>query len=225
MSEMVTPQTDLRRNRVAAWLLAATLGTSAAAVCAHEGEDHGQDGPAPPVAALAADAPRASAQTDVFEVVAVLQAPPQSEVNKAGGQATTLTLYIDDFATNAPTEQAKVEVESGSYKASATMQSPGVYTAAAAALAPPGQYPLTISVETDDAADLLSLTLDTRPAPQGPSHGSEEELAHAWLPGWAWGLGMAAALLFGGVGITRLTRARQRHASTLPTNTKTDAAL
>ena len=83
---------------VRTFIAAALLAGVALSASAHGGEDHGEA--AAPVIGTAM-APRASAQTEDFELVAVLT-----------GQ--TLTFTLDRFATNAPVLDALVEVESGS---------------------------------------------------------------------------------------------------------------
>lgn len=118
---------------------------------AHGGEDHG-DTAAP---ALEADiAPRAVAQSEEFELVAIL----------AQGK---LTLYLDRYTDNAPVADAEIEVESGAFKAIATPIGPGVYAVPGQAFAKAGNYPMTLAVQTRDSADLLSATLE-HPGPAAP---------------------------------------------------------
>ena len=137
-----------RRNVMAAVVFAVLAGTA----WAHGGEDHGGEAaPAPP----AAVAPRANAQSEEFELVAVLQ-----------GEQLTLTL--DRFATNEPVADAKIEVESGSVlKANATQVSAGLYAlrVPAGVFAKPEKYPLTITVQAGKSSDLLTATLDLTPPP------------------------------------------------------------
>ena len=115
----------------------------------HDGDAHGSPTP------TAESAPRAQAQaqTDAFELVAVL--------TPAGTGPAQLTLYLDRFDTNAPVTHATVEVESGPLKAVAKAVEPGVYTVPGQAFAEAGRHPLTISVQADDNADLLEATLVT----------------------------------------------------------------
>ena len=79
---------------------------------AHGDEDHGAK---PVQAVIATNTPRLSTQTDQFELVGVLQ-------------DKVLTLYLDQFGTNTPVPKAQIELESGSWKATATEVSPAVYT-------------------------------------------------------------------------------------------------
>ena len=136
-------------------------------------EGHDQRGPAP--AASATLAPRIEAQSEAFELVAILE----------GGK---LTLYLDRFASNEPVPNARIEIESGAFKAVAQAGDAGTYTAPADALAKPGQYPLVFTVQADDAADLLNGTL-TVPQPAGQSaHG------HSWTEWLVWIAGALIAI-------------------------------
>ena len=110
----------------------------------HGDEDHGSE----VAAAVAADnAPRASAQSEEFELVAVLQ-------------DKQLTLYLDRYATNEPVADAQIELESGALRAVATQIAPGAYAISRRGFAKPGKYPLTISVQAGDTGDLLTATLE-----------------------------------------------------------------
>ena len=133
-------------------------------------------------------APRTSAQTDEFELVAV------KEDKK-------LTLYLDRFATNEPVADAEIEVESGALKAVAVQVAPGVYSLPGEVFAEPGKYPLTISVQAGDSADLLTATLDLA--------STAVSVAHA--PGWdKWAVwGASGTLLLAGAGLVAVRRRKQ----------------
>lgn len=75
--------------------LSLALSTLSWGAWAHGGEDHGDA--AEPVASVGM-APRASAQTEDFELVAHMQ-------------GNTLIVTLDRFATNAPVSDAQIEVE------------------------------------------------------------------------------------------------------------------
>ena len=115
----------------------------------HGDEDHGDGDHGSEVAAAvsAGSAPRASAQSEEFELVAVLQ-------------DKQLTLYLDRYATNEPVPDAQIELESGALRAVATQFAPGAYAIPREGFAKPGKYPLTISVQAGDTGDLLTATLD-----------------------------------------------------------------
>lgn len=152
---------------------------------AHGGEDHG-DG-AKPVSA-ANIAPRAEAQTELFELVAT----------PGNGQ---LTIFVDRFASNAPVTGAKVEVESGSWKAVAQAAGNGSYRVNAPQFARPGSYPLLFTVEAGTDTDLIETTLVV------PEAAKPEAAVHLPASGamWWWVGGGLAAL----AGISLLLKRRR----------------
>ena len=151
---------------------------------AHGGEDHGG---APTTTAPGDIAPRASARTEDFELLAVL----------AGGK---LTLYLDRNADNAPVAGAAIEVESGAFKAVAKEVAPAVYALPGDAFAKPGKYPLTISIQAGETADLLNATLDLAAPEPAIEH------VHSWDEWAVWG--GAGVVLLAGVGLVLLRRRR-----------------
>ena len=144
-------------NRILLLTLTVALPLS---VWAHGGEDHG-DAPAP-VAAVSAS-PRLVTSTDQFELVGVLE-------------GKVLKVYLDQFGTNAPLAKARIELESGTWKAVATELAPAVYTVPAERLAQPGKYPLAVSVQVGDEADLMSGSLEVTPAKTGVASISAQRL-------------------------------------------------
>lgn len=153
------------------------LLTMATSVFAHGGEDHG----APPPVVSQAMAPRAIAATDEFEVVAILE-------------EKKLVLYVDRFTSNEPVTNAKVEVEGAGLKGLASESAPGIYVMDVATPLPSAKHPLTIAIETDDSADLLSASLDTTLLQ------TEEPHVHGWSEWVVWIVAaflllLAAALL------------------------------
>ena len=128
-------------------------------------------------------APRASAQTEDFELV-------------AQAQGTTLTLTLDRFATNEPVADAQIEVESGIVlKQTAKQIAPGVYMVQATPFGVPGSYPLSFFVQSGDTSDLMATTLEiAAPTPDsGHAHGGVKWAA--WAAWAAWAVS-AAALVF-----------------------------
>lgn len=142
----------------------------------HGGEDHSHDA-AP--AAPADIAPRAVAQSEDFELT----------VLKTGGR---ILLYLDRYADNAPVTGAEVTLESGTYKAVAKETEPGLYTlpgdATGMAFSKPAKYPLTLSVQAGDTADLLAASLDLTEPEVTVEH------VHSWDEWAVWG-GAASVLL------------------------------
>lgn len=150
---------------------------------AHDGVDHGE-------AVASSDvndvAPRAVARSEAFELVAVLA-------------SDKLTVYLDRYADNTPVAGAGIEIESGAFKTVAQPIAPGVYEAPAAALARPGHYPLTVSIETADSADLLSATLEV----------AEPDAAHPVRNGLVWsGIAAGAVWLLAGIGFVLRRRGK-----------------
>jgi len=150
-----------------------------------DGHSHGEAAKPEMTAGIA---PRTSAQSDEFELVAVL----------AEGK---LTLYLDRYADNAPAPDAEVEIESGAYKAVAAQIAPGVYSVPGQAFDQPGRHPLTISVQTGDSADLLTATLDIAASAAGVEH------VHSWDEWAVWGA--AGSLLLAGAGLVAVRRRKQ----------------
>ncbi|MBK6973303.1 MAG: LPXTG cell wall anchor domain-containing protein [Sterolibacteriaceae bacterium] len=174
-----------KRNRIVLLAVATVLfGASSSTALAHGGEDHGGEATHSPTVATA---PRASAQTEEFELVAVLE-------------GKELTITLDRFATNEPVADAQIEVDSGALKAVATQIAPGVYSIPGDGFAAPGKYPLAISVVAGESADLLTAMLDLAPPVTGVEH------SHV-TSGWGiWGA--AGALLLAGGGLLAM---RRRH--------------
>lgn len=168
-------------------LLATALLAVAFSAFGHGGEDHG----APPPALSQSVAPRAGAATADFEVVAVLE-------------GRRLLVYVDRFASNQPVAGAKVELEADvpGVQGLLSETSPATYVIQLAADFPAARHALTISIETSDNADLLSLILDTsqRPSTAAPH-------THAWSEWAVWLL--AAGLLLAGAALLLLRRRRQ----------------
>ena len=123
-------------------------------------------------------APRASAQTEDFELLMVLQ----------GRQ---LIIYLDRFADNQPVLDAQLELESAGLKAIAKQSSPGVYVLDLPKgwLEKSGKYAFSISVEVGDLGDVMTASLEI------PELNDTHQDAHAsaFSTWWKWLL--AATLL------------------------------
>ncbi|WP_157953566.1 LamG domain-containing protein [Zobellella maritima] len=127
----------------------------AAPLHAHEGHDHA----APERTAAAITSPRASAHSELFELVAI---PDE----------THLIIYLDRWQDNAPVTGATLELESGNWQVEATELSAGTYRVEAPFVTSPGQYELMFTISTQDDLDLLATTLDISapPATTVPEH-------------------------------------------------------
>ncbi|MCP5269386.1 MAG: LPXTG cell wall anchor domain-containing protein [Zoogloeaceae bacterium] len=150
---------------------------------AHGGEDHGESKPA--VAAPTTTQMRTGTASADFELVAVVE-------------DSKLMLYLDHFASNEPVADAKLEIESGAFKAMAKPMAAGIYAAPGEHFSSPGQYPLAITVEAGDRFDLLSATLDRSVPEAGVPH------THGWSE-WAVWSG-AGILLLAGAGLIAIRR-------------------
>ena len=127
-------------------------------VFAHGGENHGE---AKAVVAATAG-PRLTAQSDIFEIVAI---PSSAD----GGK---LALYLTDYWTNAPVVDAVIEVTAGDATEKAKAVA-GRYEIPATYVTTPGHYPLTFAVTSGDRSDLLIGKLDIpEPAPPPVRHDS-----------------------------------------------------
>ncbi len=171
-------------------------------VRAHEGHDHGT----PPAAITTPMAPRADAQSEQFELVAV-------------ARGDTLTIYLDRFATNQPVTGASLDIDTPSGTLKPLETAPGVYVAAVQLH--PGAHDLAITITADVSVDLLTTTLRIPEAARSgvglpwtaPANAADRGLTsaarEATNEGWSaliWSvLGFA-----GGVGVAGLL-ARRRH--------------
>ena len=173
------------KRSTASVLAAATLAATllAGRAHAHEGHDHAE---APPPSIEMA--PRASAQTADFELVAVLE----------DGK---LLVYVDRFGSNEPVADAQVEIDDGAASTAAAQIAPGVYALSGERFAAPGAHPLTVSVQSGNTADLLVATLEVpAPAPtRGAAVSGPASSATAWLTATpaAWWAAPAAVALAG----------------------------
>lgn len=175
----------MKRHTLICTLLLSTLLTPVLAL-AHGDEDHSGDAAKP--ASVANIAPRAEAQTELFELLATADS----------GQ---LTVFFDRYASNEPVSGAKVEVESGDWKAIAQAAGNGSYRVSAPQFAKPGSYPLLFTVAAGADNDLIETTLVVAEA--------AKPAAAARLPGagsmWWWVGGALAAL----AGISLLLKRRR----------------
>jgi hypothetical protein len=94
-----------------------------------------------------------------------------------------LTLYLDRFATNEPVTNAAIEIESGAFKATAQSSGNGTYTAPAATLTKPGQYPLVFTIRAADETDLLDGTLAVPSAQGEATHQHSQREYLFWIVG------------------------------------------
>lgn len=159
------------------------LGGSSAAF-AHGGEDHG-DTSAAPVAT--SSLPKIEAKSDQVELLGIYE---------NGG----LTLFLDDFNTNAPITGAAVEVSVDTQSEKAMESAPGVYRITLPVLEKPAVHALVFTIEGEQLGDLLDGKLDTRKPAAEAVH------AHSLFSWREWGVGIAVALLIIGVIFSKFRR-------------------
>jgi RND family efflux transporter MFP subunit len=134
----------LRAPLLALLLVAAPFAT----LHAHEGHDHGDAPPPPEIRA----APRATAASEAFELVAVAE---------NGG----LTIWLDRFATNEPVVGATIDVETPAGPAIATATGEVYRLDDAPWAGTPGSHELLFTVADGAAFDFLTAAL-TIPEPK-----------------------------------------------------------
>ncbi len=159
---------------LAALLVAAVVAVlTAAPAWAGPGHDHGDEAPVTVGEAL----PRFAAVSEIFELVGVLS-------------GTKITLYLDRFADNSPVRDAKIELEVGSAKVTATKQGDDAYEVMLAEAPEPGVLPITATVTAGNEVDLLAGELDIPEA----AHADAAAHTHSWTEYAGWAAGGIAAL-------------------------------
>ncbi len=159
--------TVFSRTGLLRWLGLAVL-LFAAPLQAHEGHDHGE---APAPLPVGESGPRFAVASDLFELVGTLH-------------DHTLTLYLDDYASNAPVAGAGVELEFGPHKYQAKETEPGVYQLDLPA-PQPGRHALLFTLQAGENSDLLTANLEI--PPPGPK---AAPAAAGFDPRWLAGLGV-----------------------------------
>jgi len=141
-------------------VLAALLALPAQA---HEGHD--DDAPAATGTAL----PRFAAESDVFELVGVVN-------------GTHITLYLDRTEDNTPVAGAQVELDVGSMKLPVREVATGEFEGTLAAALPEGTTAVTALITTDTESDLLAGEWDIHaPHEDSPAKASAPGGLQAWL--------------------------------------------
>lgn len=146
--------TFLRSGAFAALLFLLAAGHAAA----HEGHSHGDE--APPEAVQSA--PRATAASALFELVAVAKGP-------------SLTIFLDRFDTNDPVTEATVMVETPTGPATAVADAE-VFLLEAPWAAEPGTHELLFTIEAGTDVDFLMASLTI---PQPPVAAARTSVLHA----------------------------------------------
>jgi hypothetical protein len=137
--------------------------------------DHG------PAAASGLALPRFTAESDLFELVGVLN----------GKQ---LTLYLDRFADNAPVPDAQIELDLAGVRVMVAQHGEAEYQVMLAEPPAPGLLPITATVSVGNDTDLLAGELDLHAGGEG----GETAPARRWrtLAVWTVAGSSGLALLF-----------------------------
>ncbi len=168
--------------RLPALWAAVLLAALVAPAVAHEGHDHD----APPAPQSTASAPRAETASDTVELVVIAR----------GGE---LELYIDDYRTNAPIENAAVEVETAAGPEVAKPEAGQPYRLAAPWALKAGRHDLVVTIMVGTILEVLPVTLTIPEAPPTPAKTSsgivntaQAAVGAAWahVPDGPAGLGM-----------------------------------
>jgi cobalt-zinc-cadmium efflux system membrane fusion protein len=140
-----------RMHTTAALLCVAVVMLSSFVASAHEGHSHDDDSAR---AALAASTyPRTTAQSDLYEIVAV-------------AKDKRLTIYLDRFATNDPVTDARLKVAIGDREpVDATVTESGSFVVPLTALPDSRSVEVIFTVEAQAGDDLLVGSLSMIPAP------------------------------------------------------------
>lgn len=148
------------RNRLIALTGAIGIALSVTASWAGEGHDHDEA----PVAAGGPALPRFTAESELFELVGVVN----------GKQ---ITLYLDRFADGSPVKDAKLELELGGVKVPVEPHAEGEFDVDLAQELKPGVISVAATVIAGDETDLLVGELDLHEeaaASATPEHGWQE---------------------------------------------------
>ena len=136
---------------------------AAPSIQAHEGHDHGSEAPAAP----ASVSPRGEAHSDTTELVAI-----------AKGNA--LVFYVDAYVTNAPINDATLDIETPDGPMTASPLGDGAYRLEAPFIEKGGHIDLIVTVNAAGNSDILPVSIDI-PAPE--ASGSENVALASWFGG------------------------------------------
>jgi hypothetical protein len=156
-------------------LLVLLLGQAPLPAQAHDGHDNA------PAAAPAQAAPRFTLDSELFELVGVVN-------------GHTLALYLDRADDNRPVPGAQLELELAGQRLAVTPVGDGEYRAELAAPLTEGSLPVTATVVAGDDSDLLAGALDWHAPTAAPSPGTGGRMR--WLAGAAGALAALGAALW-----------------------------
>jgi hypothetical protein len=167
-------------------LLLATLICTGGTVRAGEGHDHGET----PAAAAGPASPRFAAESELFELVGVLN-------------GKRLMLYLDHYADNSPVPDARIDLDIGGTKFTA-QQHDDAYEVIFPDTPKPGVLPVTVTIIAGKDSDLLAGELDIH----DPAQTEAVSHTHSWKEAAPWSIAVIAGLVIL-LGITRTVAARR----------------
>lgn len=178
---------------------ALTITLAASPIQAHEGHDDGSERPAAPSSV----SPRGEARSDTTELVAVTQ-------------GNALLFYVDAYVSNAPVNDATLEIETPDGPMRAKPLGNGAYRLEAPFIAKGGHIDLIVTVSVAGKSDILPITIDI-PSPNTSDSGNDLSKTGvlASLIGVVPTSPLAAALLgfaFGAI-VVAMFRSRRSHAA------------
>src|SRR5829696_7554228 len=143
--------------------LSLTVGSIRPDAIAHEGHEHGDA----PAAVVTTVQPRVSAQSETYELLAVLE-------------GERLSINLDRFATNEPVSDAAIAVTVGDGDPMAAVPAGnGVYTIASPRFAGVSEVELVFAITANSGDDLLVGTL-TLPEKPSSSTATAPRAEHPW---------------------------------------------
>lgn len=198
-------------NYLLAPALAAALAFTTPAF-AGDGHDHGDEKPS----ASGPASPRFAAVSDLFELVGVLE-------------GKRLVLYLDYAATNAPVNDAKLELEIGGKKVKVEPHGLGEFEVMFEQEPKDGVLAIAATVSAGKDSDLMAGELNIHSAQVGGTKaaavsGAAKADAHDHKPGefhfldiwnkyWMWMIGAVGAVILVGFGALRARRRRSMFSS------------
>jgi membrane fusion protein, heavy metal efflux system len=123
------------------------------------GHDHGDQSSNQPTVA----SPRVVSQSELFELVAI-------------AESDRLVIYLDQYATNTPITNARIEIESGTTKAVVPPETDGTYVFKTDLFSKPGSFPISFTIISGQQSDLLAgdLLIPQHAANDDHSHGTSD---------------------------------------------------
>lgn len=169
-------------------ILLALISSMVFTTAAIAGPGHSHDEPAAPTASN--PIPKLQAHSEIFEIVGMVE-------------GSKLRLFLDDYATNAPIPNARIEIEASSTASPAKTIKTVVQTDATGealvsdvALANPAPWSFVFTIAKADKTDLLSADIDlSAPKEVDAAHVDEPTSMGGKFGLWPWGLLVLAVLV------------------------------